>query len=137
MLVSEVMAGPVQTCGQDASIAEVARRMIKDEHGALAVTLHDYLVGVITERDMLRVIADERDANAATVGEYMTPDPDSLEPDVEVADAADWMLAAGYRHLPVAESGKLLGMVSMKDIMWAITGAARESIPGSGHGSRN
>ena len=137
MLVSEVMARPVDTCGQDASIAEVARRMIKEEHGALAVTLHDYLVGVISERDVLRVIADGRDATTATVGEYMTPDPDSLEPDVEVADAADWMLASGYRHLPVAESGKLLGMVSMKDVMWAITGGARESNQRSDHGQQN
>ena len=59
----------------------------------------------------------------------MTPDPDVLSPEVEVRDAADWLLATGYRHLPVVEGGRLLGVVSIKDILWAVKepGAAREA----------
>jgi CBS domain-containing protein len=60
-----------------------------------------------------------------------------MDPDIEVTDAAEWMLAAGYRHLPVAESGKLLGMVSMKDIMWAITGEAGVLSRRSANGQRD
>ena len=50
----------------------------------------------------------------------MTPDPDSLTPDVDAADAADWLMATGYRHLPVVEEGQLLGIVSIKDVLWAL-----------------
>jgi CBS domain-containing protein len=52
----------------------------------------------------------------------MTPDPDYLESDVNVEDAAAWMLAAGYRHLPVVEDGQVLGILSVKDVLWALTG---------------
>jgi signal-transduction protein with cAMP-binding, CBS, and nucleotidyltransferase domain len=137
MQVSEVMVRPVQTCGQDASIADVARRMVDEEHGALAITLHDYLVGIISERDVVRAVAEGRDTETTQASEYMTRDPDSMDPDIEVTDAAEWMLAAGYRHLPVAESGKLLGMVSMKDIMWAITGEAGVLSRRSANGQRD
>ena len=52
----------------------------------------------------------------------MTPNPDALEPDVDVAYAADWVLAAGYRHLPIKDEGDhLIGMLSIKDILWGIT----------------
>jgi CBS domain-containing protein len=52
----------------------------------------------------------------------MTIDPDSLDPDMPIKDAADWMLAAGYRHLPVVEGTTPIGMVSIKDILWGVTG---------------
>ena len=137
MLVSEVMVRPVQTCGLDASVADVARCMVEEEHGALAVTLHDYLIGIISERDIVRAVAEGRDADTTQASEFMTRDPDSMEPDVDVTDAAEWMLAAGYRHLPVAEAGRLQGMVSMKDIMWAITGEAAVLNRRSGHDRSN
>jgi CBS domain-containing protein len=111
--------------------------MVSDEHWDMVIAAHDYLIGIISERDIVRAIADGRDADTAKVSEYMTPDPDFLEPDVEVTDAAEWMLAAGYRHLPVAEEGRVLGIVSMKDVMWAITGEAGVRNRRSGHGRSN
>lgn len=125
MLVNDAMSRSVETCGQDDSLAEAARRMVDDEHGALPVTLHGYLIGIISERDVLRAVADGRSPVDTSVREFMTLDPDALEPDIEVMDAADWMLAAGYRHLPVVDEGKILGIVSMKDLMWAITEGTR------------
>lgn len=137
MLVNEVMGGSIDTCTPDATLAEVARRMTDQEHGALPVTLHGRLVGIITERDILRAVADGRKPDATRTADLMTPDPDSLEPDVAVMDAADWMLAAGYRHLPVVSDGQLLGMVSIKDIMWAITGGTEGHDARSGNGHRS
>ena len=125
MLVDEAMARPVVSCDAESSLAAAARLMIDEEHGALPVVLHGSLIGIITERDILRAVADGRSPAEVTVNELMTPDPDSLEPDVDVTDAADWMLAAGYRHLPVVDDGKVLGMVSMKDIMWALADGNR------------
>jgi CBS domain-containing protein len=48
--------------------------------------------------------------------------PDSFSPEMDVREAAEWMLAAGYRHLPVVEERRLIGMASIKDILWALAG---------------
>lgn len=122
MLVSEAMGGPVDTCGADATMAHAAERMTNEDHGALPVTWHGRLIGIITERDILKAVARGSNPEETKVSELMTPDPDSLEPDVSVEDAASWMLGAGYRHLPVVANGELLGILSMKDVMWALTG---------------
>ena len=121
MQVRNAMGGSVDTCSPEDNLVDTARRMKELGHGALAVTVSGDLVGIITERDLLRAITDRLDSDRAQVGELMTPNPDSLDPEVDVRDAADKMLAAGYRHLPVVAKGKLLGMVSIKDILWAMT----------------
>jgi CBS domain-containing protein len=55
----------------------------------------------------------------------MTFLPDTFGPELSVEDAADWMLATGYRHLPIVEvSGRVVGMVSIKDVLWALTDSA-------------
>lgn len=122
MLVSEAMRGPVDTCAAEATLAQAAKSMVDEDIGALPVTLDGRLLGILTERDILRAVADRRLAEEVKVSAFMTPNPDSMEPDVEVEEAASWMLAAGYRHLPVAADGEILGIVSMKDVMWALTG---------------
>lgn len=61
------------------------------------------------------------DLNSEPISSWMTEYPDSLSPDMEVADAADWMLAKGYRHLPLVDGEALIGVVSIKDILWAVT----------------
>ena len=121
MQVNELMAGPVDSCGPQATLAQVARRMTDDDIGSVCVTQDGALIGIITERDVVRAVADRRQPSHTTVSELMTPNPDSLEPDISVEDAASWMLAAGYRHLPVVEGSRVIGMVSMKDLMWALT----------------
>jgi CBS domain-containing protein len=52
----------------------------------------------------------------------MADAPDTFSPDVEVEEAARWLLEVGYRHMPVMEAGELLGIVSIRDILWAIVG---------------
>lgn len=121
MLVHELIGGPVDTCSVDTAVTEAARKMLAYDIGSLAVTRSEKLVGIVTERDLLRVVADRPSRHRLTVGDVMTPTPDSLDPDVDIDDAADWMMAAGYRHLPVVESGRVLGMVSIKDVLWALT----------------
>ena len=51
----------------------------------------------------------------------MTPDPDTIEADMDVSDAADWLVASGYRHIPVVDGGRLVGVTSIKDVLWALT----------------
>jgi CBS domain-containing protein len=134
MLVSEAMRGPVDTCAAEATLAQAARMMVDEDIGALPVTLDGRLLGILTERDILRAVADRRLTEEVKVSVFMTPNPDSMEPDVKVEEAANWMLAAGYRHLPVVADGEILGIVSIKDVMWALTGGTEGKSRGSSNG---
>jgi CBS domain-containing protein len=133
MLVREAMGGPVDTCSADTTISQAAKKMAAEEHGAMPVTQDGLLIGIITERDVLKSVGLGNNPDLTLVRELMTPDPDYLEPEVSIEDAADWMLAAGYRHLPVVEDGNVLGILSVKDVLWALTGG----IEGAGAWSRN
>lgn len=122
MLVKDLLGGKVDTCTSDVGVVEAARRMIADDIGSLAVVDKDgSLIGIVTERDVMRAVAEEVAIGRYTVGHIMTPRPDSLAPDVDVEDAAAWIMGAGYRHLPVTAEGRLIGMVSIKDLVWALT----------------
>jgi CBS domain-containing protein len=133
MLVREAMGGPVDICSADTTITQVAKKMADEDHGAMPVIQNGLLVGIITERDVLKSVGLGNNPELTQVKELMTPDPDYLEPEVSVEDAADWMLAAGYRHLPVVEDGHILGILSVKDVLWALTGGTE----GAGAWSRN
>ncbi len=122
MQVSELLGGEILTCGVDTTVSDAARLMVANDAGSLAVLSDDELVGIVTERDLLKVIADPSRGDDTRVGQVMTPSPDALDGDVDVSYAADWMLAAGYRHLPVVDSSnKTLGIISIKDVLWGVT----------------
>lgn len=120
MRVSELIGGPVYSCTEDTNVRDAAQQMLTDDIGSLAVVRDGEMVGIVTERDLVREFALDNPMSR-TVADAMTPNPDSLAPDIEVEDAADWMMGAGYRHLPVIEGGELVGMVSIKDVLWALT----------------
>lgn len=121
MLVRELIGGEVGACEPKTPVLEAADRMVARDVGSLAVVETGAIVGIITERDIVRALATGELTKRTRVGRVMTPSPDSLSPDIEVEDASAWMLAAGYRHLPIVEGGRLLGMVSIKDLLWAVT----------------
>lgn len=122
MELRELLSGEVETISAGMTVADAALHMKREGIGSLAVVDGDEFSGIFTERDVLRVVADGGDSSSETVAEWMTMYPDSFFPDMDVDEAAEWMLAAGYRHLPVVEGGKLIGMASIKDILWALAG---------------
>jgi|FLYL01.1.fsa_nt_gi CBS domain-containing protein len=120
MTIRDLISGEVGTTTPSTSAVDAARHMIEDNVGSLAVVDGDgELVGIITERDFLRALA-EGTLRGAQVADLMTPRPDSLDVEVSVREAAEWMVAAGYRHLPVLDGTRLVGMVSVKDVVWAL-----------------
>ena len=121
MTIRELVGGEVVEIEDSRTLREATRLMTANEVGALAIGHDGRLVGIITERDVLRACAEDTDLDSVPVRAWMTRDPDSLDPDMEVEAAADWMLAAGYRHLPVVEGVGLVGMISVIDILWALT----------------
>lgn len=121
MEVSNLVGGSAAVCGPDVTLSEAADVMIGSGIGSLGVVEGGRLIGIVSERDVLRAVAEKEDPDRQRVADWMTPEPDSVTPDIEVEDAAEWLLATGYRHLPVVDdSGKLHGIVSIKDILWAL-----------------
>ena len=121
MEVRDLIGGEVVGVASGTTLGDSAQLMIDSNIGALAVVDDGNLIGIITERDLVAAAADAADFGASLVRSWMTKDPDLLDPEMSVADAADWMLAAGYRHLPVVDGSALIGIVSIKDVLWALT----------------
>lgn len=80
--------------------------------------------GVITERDVLRAIADGSDLDTQTAGAHMTADPVSVPPGMPLEEACDLMISRNVRHLLVDEGGTLVGVLNMRDVVGVLSGAA-------------
>jgi CBS domain-containing protein len=107
-------------CGPETTILDAAVAMQSSDLGSLAVVEGRDLVGLITERDIRRSVAERVDASSP-VSSIMSSDPDTFDPDLDVWDAAAWIAESGYRHLPVTDDdGVLLGVVSVRDLLKAL-----------------
>lgn len=121
MEVKELVGGAAQLCEATTTMAQAADVMVREGVGSLGVKGPEGLAGIVTERDVLRAVAAGADLRREPVTGWMTPDPDTVDADMSVDDAAIWMVAAGYRHLPVRSGNELIGIASIKDVLWAIT----------------
>ena len=74
------------------------------------------IAAILTERDVMRAVAAGKDGNAP-VSEWMTRHPDTIEPDDTTDHAASLMIHGGFRHLPVVEEGKVVGILSIRDLV--------------------
>jgi citrate synthase len=112
------MSAPVVTAQPAETVASAAGRMREHKVGSVVVIDHDSrAIGIMTERDMIRIAAAGTDASQAKVSEWMTPDPGIIGPDVEARTAFATLAEHGYRHIPVVGDNKLVGIVSMRDLM--------------------
>lgn len=106
------------TCPEDTKVCEAARLMKAKHVGAIMVVEGDKLIGVFTERDALfRVLAEDRDLRTTRVADVMTRNPQSIHPDKQFADALQLMHTGRFRHVPVVEDGRAVGLVSASDAM--------------------
>ena len=106
------------TAPKSASVLEAAQLMHEHNIGALLVVDGTRLVGIFTERDALfRVLASARDPAATPVGDVMTPQPLTIHPDEPFLHALRIMHKGRFRHLPVVEFDRPLGMVSVRDAL--------------------
>ncbi len=119
MQLRALVGDSAEIVGPDTSLEDVARQMLKQGVAAVAVVDRSGLIGICTDRDLARSVADGAD-NSSPVSTVMTEGPDVVEADVKVTEAARWMLETGYRHLPVVEDGELLGIVDIRDVMWTL-----------------
>jgi CBS domain-containing protein len=100
------------------TVREAARLMKAKHYGAVLITDGEDLRGIFTERDALyRVIAPGLDPETTRVGDVMTKDPTTIAPDKTFGHAMIIMHEGKFRHLPVVDNGKLLGMVSSRNAL--------------------
>ena len=113
--VAEVMNKSVLTVDPTASIGEAAEKMMDAGVGAVVV-MEDMvrIVGIVTERDILRAVAQRARAAEARVRQWMTESVVTIEPETTIKDAAKMMFENNFRHLPVCKDGRLLGIASLR-----------------------
>lgn len=104
------------TLEEQASVQEACRRMWEHRAGSVLVVDQDQrLLGIFTGRDAVRTLAEGKNAKATPLAHAMTPDPFTVAPTTRAIDALRQMSDRGFRHLPVVEDGKILGVVSRGD----------------------
>jgi CBS domain-containing protein len=114
--VAEVMNKSVVTVDPTASIGEAAEKMIDAGVGAVVV-MEDMarIVGIVTERDLMRAVSQRARAAEAKVRQWMTESVVTIEPDTAIKDAAKMMFERNFRHLPVVNNeGRLMGIASLR-----------------------
>jgi CBS domain-containing protein len=115
--VRDLMAHSVVGGDPRQSLVEAAAEMRAHRISALAVLDNGTIVGIITERDLLRAIADGRDPGETHVSQYMTHSPRTIDASEPAATAAEVMVKHRVRHLPVTEKGRLIGFLSARDLL--------------------
>jgi len=121
--VARIMMWPVATAPENHTMRQAAETLAADEVGVLAVIERGRLVGLVSERDLARHLADGANPDHLTVGEMMTTDPLSARTDDEVGFVARTMLDAGVRHVPLFDDDGIAGMVSVRDVLDVLVSA--------------
>ena len=114
--VRDVMSTELVTVNPGTTVAEAATTMSTKKVGSALVMEGERLVGIFTERDVMRAVASEFDAEHHQVGAFMTSDPTTIGPEADIHEGLSSMFAFGFRHMPVVEGGQVVGMVSMRDL---------------------
>ena len=115
MTVGEITSRDLLTVEPGAAIADVVRQMHEREVGAVLVLDGERLVGIFTERDVLHAAAVGR--LEGKVEDLMSRHPETIDASDTTGHAAAMMIHGGFRHLPVEDGGKLVGIVSIRDLM--------------------
>ncbi len=117
MKVSEIMTKNPVTVQPSATAKDAAQVMKKENLGTVLVAEEDYLEGIVTDRQIaVKVVAEGKDPAKTSVNEFMTKDPVSASPDMEIEDVTRIMGENKYRRVPVVQDGRLMGIVSTADI---------------------
>lgn len=116
MIVRDVMSPAPLTVDATATLTDAAALMDARGVGAALVMNGEHLSGILTERDILHAVATG-EVEGTKVGAWMTHDPETVGPEEQPGHAATIMLQGGFRHLPVLEDAKPIGIVSIRDLM--------------------
>jgi CBS domain-containing protein len=114
--VGDIMTTSLFSIEPATTVAEAATVMGERRIGSALVMEGERLLGIFTERDIVRALGQHFDAAGHAVSEWMTADPLTVPPGTAAQEALRTMLDRGFRHLPVAEGDRVIGVVSMRDL---------------------
>ena len=110
------MTAELLTVEPDTGLGEAAKRMVARAVGAVLVMEGEGLLGILTERDLMKAVA-KGFAEDARVSDWMTRHPETIESSDSTDHAAALMIHGGFRHLPVVDAGRVVGILSIRDLM--------------------
>ena len=111
--VKDIMNKKITTFDVNSDVETIAKFMGKADIGAVIITKNNVLVGIITERDMVkRVIAKNLDPKRTRASDIMTSPVESVSPDANIYYTSDLMRKKGYKRYPVVKGGRVVGMLS-------------------------
>lgn len=115
--ISDVIRNQKIHCTEPGTtVRDAACRMAQEKIGAMLIVENGLLIGIFTERDVLnRVVAARLDPDSTTVASVMTKNPQSVKSDRPFSHAMHMMFEGCFRHMPVVEDGKPVGMISIRD----------------------
>ena len=123
--LGELMTRDVLTVAPEDTIGEAAQKMV--ERGVSSAVVSDFgrLIGILTERDMLRAVAGRIHSSEARVREWMTADPVTATESTPAEEAARIMFERKFRHIPVVDGERTIGIVSIRDVArWSVRESA-------------
>jgi CBS domain-containing protein len=115
--LGDVMARAVVSVAPEDTLGEAAQKMADEEVGSAIVLDHGRLIGILTERDLLKAVAGRVHSSEARVREWMTEEPVTATPSTSAEEAVRTMLEHGFRHLPIVEEGRTVGVVSLREVV--------------------
>jgi CBS domain-containing protein len=119
--LGEVMSRDVITIEPFDTIGHCAEKMVAEGVSAIVVSDGGRLIGIVTERDLTRAVAGRVHSSEARVREWMTAEPKVVSEATDPVEAVQIMLDGGFRHLPVVENERAVGIVSIRDLAeWSI-----------------
>ena len=124
--IGDLMTRDVLAVAPEDTLGEAAQKMVERGVGSAVVTDFGRLIGILTERDLMRATAGRTHSSEARVREWMTAEPVTASPDTPADEAARLMVAGGFHHLPVTEAERPIGVVGLRMVI----GALRPSWPG-------
>jgi CBS domain-containing protein len=124
--VSEIMTNAAVIDQSDDTLVLAATKMWKQQTGSLLVMDGEDLVGIITERDIMKAVATGTPLGDTRISEVMTKDLVTVAPGTSLREAAKIMADRWIRHLPVVDGGKLVGVLSQRDLAGVLAGALNE-----------
>src|SRR5215204_3816553 len=112
--LGELMHDTFVTVAPEDTIGEAAQKMVDAGRGAAAVSDFGRLIGILTDRDVLRSVAARTHSSEERVRTWMTPEPITAGREATADEAAKIMLDNGFRHLPIVEGDRAIGIISIR-----------------------
>jgi CBS domain-containing protein len=126
MKISEIMTKATETDSADDTLAEACEKMRAAQTSSILIMDGDRLVGIVTERDVVKVVAHGQDPKDVRLKDIMTSDIVTIGPMTTLKEAANIMATKWIRHLPIIEGTKVVGIISQRDLTGVLAEALHE-----------